>query len=335
MQLDVTIEKLLLKAPFTISGYTFTEAETLVVRLRQDGAEGRGEASGVYYLLDEPAGMVARIEAVRPAIEAGITREALRLLLPPGGARNAVDAALWEIEARQRGQPVWRIAGLSGVRPLVTTFTLGAEDPGVMAHIAVTSYAQARALKLKLTGDVDLDAERVRAIRTARPEVWIGVDANQGFTTVDQIERLMPSLVEARVALLEQPLPRGSEALLDGYRSPVPIAADESVQGLSELEALAGRFNVVNIKLDKSGGLTEALLMERQARRLGMKVMVGGMFGSSWAMAPAFVLGQLCDHVDLDAPLVLAEDRNPGVTYIDGEVMSDDDVWGAPVRVAA
>lgn len=328
LALEIRNENLPLKAPFRISGYSFTEAPVTVVMLRDGGIEGRGEASGVYYLDDAPPGMRAALEALRGEIEAGLTREALRARLPPGGARNALDCALWELEARRAGEPVWRLAGSASPRPLLTTFTLGADDPGRMAAGA-TGFAQARALKLKLTGETDADAARVRAVRAARPEVWLGVDANQGYTP-DTLDRLLPALLDARVALLEQPFARGREADLDGLERPIPIAADESVQGLAEVEALTGRFDVVNIKLDKCGGLTEALLMAELARRLGLRVMVGNMIGSSWAMAPAFVLGQRCDVVDLDGPTFLVADRSPGVVYADGHVDCPDAVWGAP-----
>ncbi len=321
-------EPLRLKAPFRISGYTFEAMPATVVRLYDGTFEGRGEAAGVYYLNDEPDGMLATLEGLRGTIEAGITREALRELLPPGGARNALDCALWELEARRAGIPVWKLAGLTSTRPLLTTFTLGADDPSVMADGA-KAYAQARALKLKLTGDSELDSARVRAVRAARPDVWIGVDANQGYG-IDTLGRLLPALHDARVSLLEQPCRRGHEADLDGIDHAIPIAADESVQGLVEVDALVGRFDVVNIKLDKCGGLTEGLLIAKRARELGMQVMVGNMAGTSWAMAPSFVLGQLCDVVDLDGPIFLQRDRAPGVVYVDGMVDCPDAVWGAP-----
>ncbi len=322
-------EPLPLKAPFRISGYTFEAMPATVVRLHDGTHEGRGEAAGVYYLDDVPEGMLATLEGLRDTIEAGLTRELLRDLLPPGGARNALDCALWELEARRAGIPAWKLAGLSSTRPLLTTFTLGADDPGAMAAGA-KAYARARAIKLKLTGDADLDAERVRAVRAARPDVWIGVDANQGYVP-DTLDRLMPALHDARVSLLEQPCRRGHEADLDGIDHGIPIAADESVQGLSEVDALVGRFDVVNIKLDKCGGLTEGLLIAARAKALGMQVMVGNMAGTSWAMAPSFVLGQLCDVVDLDGPTFLKHDRTPGVVYADGLVDCPDTVWGAPV----
>ena len=190
-------------------------------------------------------------------------------------------------------------------------------------------YAQARALKLKLTGDLALDIERVRAVRAARPGVWMGVDANQGYT-IDALEALIGALAPFEISLLEQPLKRGREADLEGFVSPIPMAADESALCSADLAGLVGRFSVVNIKLDKCGGLTEGLAMAHEARRLGFKVMVGNMVGTSWAMAPAFVLGQLCDVVDLDGPIFLARDRTPGMKYVDGKAWSGDDVWGAP-----
>jgi L-alanine-DL-glutamate epimerase-like enolase superfamily enzyme len=332
-KLDVAIEKLQLKAPFRISGYVFTDVEVVVVRLREGGAEGRGEAGGVYYMKDEPDGIVTRIEAVREAIESGISRDALRALLPPGGARNAVDCAIWELEARLTNTPVWQTAGVDTPKKLLTTFTCGADEPEKMAAVA-KGYTQARAIKIKLTGDPQLDSERVRAVRAARPDVWLGVDGNQGFTR-DSLERVVPALVEAKVSLLEQPIARGRESDLDGFRAPMPMAADESVLSLAEIPVAIGRFDVINIKLDKCGGLTEGLLMAREAKRLGLKVMVGNMVGSSWAMGPAFVLGQLCDVVDLDAPVFITQDRKPSLTYEDGYVFCDEAMWGSQVRVPA
>ena len=327
-------ENLWLKAPFRIAGYVFHESPVTLVTLRDGACEGRGEAAGVYYLQDTPEGMLALIEAHRDAIESGLTREELRDLLPAGGARNALDCALWELEARRAGVPVWRLAGIeTPPRPLLTTFTVGAQTPDAMAAGA-KEYTHARAIKIKLTGEVDIDVERVRAVRAARPEVWLGVDANQGYVPAT-LERLLPVLVEARVSLLEQPCARGREADLDGVDHAVPIAADESLQGLAEVEALAGRFDVVNIKLDKCGGLTEGLMIAERARAFGMKIMVGNMVGTSLAMAPAFVLGQQCDVVDLDGPIFLTHDRSPGVAYEDGLVRCDDAVWGSAGRPSA
>lgn len=328
MKVTLQVEALEMLAPFRISGYVFTDVQVLLATLEEQGHRGRGEASGVYYLDDRPEQMLETLDALRSEIEAGLDRASLQQLLPPGGARNALDCALWELEASRAGVPVWKLAGLPGVRPLLTTWTLGADDPATLQATATGRYAPAGALKLKLTGELDADCERVRAVRAVRPDVWIGVDANQGYS-VDLLDQLVPVLLENDVKLLEQPLPRGREADLDGFPRALPFAADESVQGLAEMDALTGRFDVVNIKLDKCGGLTEGLAMVDKARELGMKVMVGNMVGSSWAMGPAYIVGQHCDVVDLDGPLVLRRDRTPGVRYDDGNVHCDDNVWGA------
>jgi L-alanine-DL-glutamate epimerase-like enolase superfamily enzyme len=333
VKLSIAVEKLRLSAPFRISGFVFEEQEVIVVSIDDGVHRGRGEASGVYYLGDTAKGIVASIEAVRGAIEAGVDRVGLQALLPPGGARNAVDCALWEFDAQRLDTPVWKLAGLNSVKPLITTFTLGADDPATMVAGA-HKYAQARALKLKLTGELDLDISRVQAVRAARPDVWMGVDANQGYA-IGALQPLIDALLPLNISLLEQPLKRGREADLQNFKSPIPIAADESALSLPDLPGLVGRFNVVNIKLDKCGGLTEGLAMARQAQTLGLQVMVGNMVGSSLAMAPAFVLGQLCDVVDLDGPIFLAHDRSPSMTYTDGKAWSGDEVWGAMHAVSA
>ncbi len=326
LELRTAVEALPLRVPFRISGFTFTEIPVLVVELAADAFRGRGEAAGVYYLDDHPASMVDTLEVCRPVIEAGISREELRALLPVGGARNAVDCALWELEAKRAGQPAWKLAGLDCAIPLTTTFTLSADDPGAMAE-AARAQRDALALKIKLSGDIEVDVERVRQVRAARADVWLGVDGNQGFT-LQTLNQIMSVLVDARVLLIEQPLARGREVDLDTFESPIPLAADESVQGLADIEDLLGRYDVVNIKLDKCGGLTEALMMVEAARRCGLQVMVGNMIGSSLAMAPAFVAGQLCDIIDLDGPTFLVSDRVPGVSYRDGAIWCPREIWG-------
>lgn len=331
LRLELHNEPLPMSAPFRIAGHVFEAMPATIVTLHDGHHVGRGEAAGVYYNDDHPGTMIATLEALRPRIEAGIDRAALRTLLPPGGARNALDAALWELEAQRSGEPVWRLAGLDGVRPLLTTFTVGADAPAVMADNAA-AYTQARALKLKLTGDAALDAARVLAVRARCPGAWIGVDANQGYDAAT-LPQLLPTLVDARVSLLEQPCRRGHEGDLDGIGRPLPFAADESILDLAELEARHARFDVVNIKLDKCGGLTEGLMMARRARELGKQVMVGNMCGTSLAAAPAYVLGQFCDIVDLDGPTFLVQDRTPSVQYEDGYIRCGDEVWGP--RVAA
>ncbi|MBV9009464.1 MAG: dipeptide epimerase [Verrucomicrobia bacterium] len=326
IDLEVHNEDLRLKSPFRISGYTFHHSPVTLVTLRDGELAGRGEAAGVYYLNDTPEQMLATIESHRDAIESGLTRVELRSMLPPGGARNALDCALWELESRRARKPVWQLAGVETPRLLLTTFTVSADDPETMAQRAI-SYTQARAIKVKLTGEADVDVARVRAVRGARRDVWLGVDANQGYTA-STLPTLLPALTENAVSLLEQPCARGREAELDGIDHTIPIAADESVQGLDEVDALVNRFDVVNIKLDKCGGLTEGLLIAKRARELGLEVMVGNMIGTSLAMAPAFVLGQYCDVVDLDGPIFIERDRSPSVAYEDGLLRCDEGVWG-------
>jgi L-Ala-D/L-Glu epimerase len=327
LTLQVAIDNFALKEPFHITGHSMVDTDVVTVTLRKGAQIGRGEASGVYYRKnDDAAGVVKQIEAVRARIEAGIDRESLQCLLPTGGARNAVDCALWDLEAKLTGRPAWEIAGLDRPRPLLTTFTVGANRPEKMASDA-RAYADAKAIKLKLTGE-PIDADRVRAVRAARPDVWLGVDANQGFTRVF-LETLMPVFVDARVELIEQPFKVGQDAQLDGFKSPIRVAADESAQGLRDVRGLVGRFNVVNIKLDKCGGLTEGLAMARKARRLGLDVMVGNMVGTSLAMAPSCLVGQLCEVVDLDGPVFLSTDRDIAARYSDGCISCEDMPWGS------
>lgn len=332
LKLQAGIEKRTLKSPFRITGYTFTGFDALVVTLREGSHIGRGEAQGVYYKHDNPPEMLAQIEALRDRIERGITRDELLDCLPPGGARNALDSALWDLEAARRGLPAWQLAGVDPPRPLRTTFTIGADEPAAMADRA-RAFGDAHALKLKLTDD-EFNAERVRAVRAARPGVWMMVDANQGFTR-DSLSRLLPALQQCRVALIEQPFPVGRESWLDDIERPIPIAADESVQDHTDLARLASRVDTINIKLDKCGGLTEALAMARQARTLGFDLMVGNMSGSSLAMAPAFVLAQQCAVVDLDGPLYLREDCSPGARYRDGTIWCPAELWGGGLPAAA
>lgn len=325
MQLHIDIEHFPFRTPFRITGHTITEADVIVVTLTEDGVCGRGEASGVYYHGEVPQSMARQLEAVRPALERGATREALRSLLPPGGARNAVDCALWDLEARRTGIPAWRLAGLERPKPLPTTYTVGADTAEAMARDAA-SYRGAPRLKLKLTGEDDI--ARIRAVRAARPDAWIGIDANQAYD-IASLRAVLPALVAADVQLIEQPVRIGQEHELEGFDSPIPLAADESVQSMHDLPRAVGLFDVVNIKLDKCGGLTEALEMVAAIRRLGMQPMVGCMGGTSLAMAPACLAGARCGLVDLDSPIFLLEDRRPAARYSEGTVVCPDG-WGVP-----
>jgi L-alanine-DL-glutamate epimerase-like enolase superfamily enzyme len=314
-----------LKTPFRITGHVWHLLSVLRVTLTHDGHTGQGEGAGVYYRGDTAERMLEQVRSVQRELTAGIDRNTVQRLLPPGGARNAVDCALWDLEAKLTGCPAWQIAALDPPRALLTTFTCGADTPERMAATA-RAYGGARAIKLKVTGDA-VDVERVRAVREACPDVWLGVDANQGFTR-PSLENLMLVLIENGVALIEQPFPVGQESLLDGLRSPIPIAADESAQTLADIPTLVDRFQMVNIKLDKCGGLTEALAMARLARELGLEAMVGNMLGTSLAMAPAYLVGQLCRVVDLDGPLFLTTDRPETVQYENGMIVCTPSLWG-------
>jgi L-alanine-DL-glutamate epimerase-like enolase superfamily enzyme len=329
-RLDYRAERLPLAAPFRISGFVFDHSEVVTVTLRQGAFSGRGEAAGVYYLDDDVRAITTLLERKRDAIEGCTGREELRSILPPGGARNAVDCAMWEVEARRSATPVWELAGLDPPRPLLTTMTVGVDAPERMVSAAL-AYKGARAIKVKLQGCLEADVNRVQAVRAACPDVWLGVDANQGFS-VDDLPELVRAMQELGVQVIEQPLARGREADLDGFKTAIPLAADESALDLEDVEHLPGRFDIVNIKLDKCGGLTEALMIAERARALGLGVMVGNMVGTSLAMAPAFMVGQLCDVVDLDGPLFLKDERGPRVAYRDGLIHLPDDLWGSEAR---
>lgn len=325
MRFEARVERWPMRSPFRISGQEFNMAEILVVQVQDGHLVGHGEACGVYYRGDGPDRMLEMALSVEGAMAAGADRSQLQELLPDCGARNAIDCALWDLEAKRSGRPVWALAGLKAAVPLPSFFTIGIDTPAAMATAART-MTHARAIKLKLAGDGE-DKARVAAVRTARPDAWLAVDGNRGFT-IDSINALVPTLEEAGVRLLEQPLAIGCEGDMAGLDGSIPTAADESVQVTADLPRLVGLFDIINIKLDKSGGLTHALAMEKAARELGFQVMVGNMTGTSWSQAPAFVLGQLCDYCDLDGPTFLATDRTPAVRYADGLIYCTDEVWG-------
>lgn len=325
LKMGVHTERWALAVPFRTAAHTMEAVEVIVVSIEKDNHVGRGEAAGIFYKGETVASMATQVETLRSVLEGGITRPALQKRLPASGARNAIDCALWDLESRLTGVPAWRAAELERPRPLLTTFTCGADEPHKMAA-AARGYTNARAIKLKLTGEAS-DPDRVKAVRESQPDVWLGVDGNQGLTRAG-LERLLPVLVEMQVALIEQPFPATQDAWLDHLGSPIPIAADESAQGVADLPGLVGRFSVVNIKLDKCGGLTEGLEMARVARMLGLQTMVGNMIGTSLAMAPAFLVGQLCTVVDLDGPVFLKTDRDNPVSYADGCITCPDALWG-------
>ncbi|OJY23484.1 dipeptide epimerase [Pandoraea sp. 64-18] len=323
--LSVCIEQWPLVTPFHIAGHTVDAARVLVVSLRSGQYEGRGEAAGVYYRGETPDAMAEQIAAVRPEIERGISREDLIKLLPAGGARNAVDAALWSLAAQRCDTTVARLAGRSRLGPLRTSFTVGVDTARAMAE-AARGYEGAVALKIKLDGS-PLDADRLLAIRAACPGVELSVDANQGWTQAYMMQ-MLPVMQRVGVDLLEQPLPVGEDECLESMQYPIRMAADESFQDLDDLATVARRYDVVNVKLDKCGGLTRALSLVTPIRDLGLSVMVGCMPCTSLGVAPAYLLGQLCDRVDLDGPCFLAKDRNPSFQYRNGYLLSPDSHWG-------
>ncbi len=325
MKYGVHIERWPAIRPFRIAGNVWDTFDSVVVELSRDGKVGRGEALGVYYLDETVDTLVPQIEAIAGEIEAGIDRARLQTMLPPGGARNALDCALWDLEAKLTGRGIWELAAVAP-KPLETVFTIGLE--ATPEEMAAKAAAAVRHTLLKVKLDADRPLERLRAIRAARADVRIVVDANQAWTFAE-LRALAPAFAGLGVSMIEQPLRRGADAELEGYRSPVPLCADEACLHLGELEQAARRYQMINIKLDKTGGLTHALELARAARARGMGVMVGCMAGSSLAMAPTFVVGCLCDLVDIDGPLLQKTDRIPGIEYDGGRVaVFGPDVWG-------
>ncbi len=312
------------KVPFRISSREWDGFDLVVCELHENGNVGRGEASGVFYLDEEVATMRQQIGAVGWKLN-GTDREGLRHLLPPGGARNALDCALWDLEARRSGKSAWALAGVKA-RPVTTVFTIGLEaTPEAMA--AKAAAARDRPL-LKIKLGADRPVERLRAIRAARPDAKLVADCNGGWTFA-QLQAWAPQLKELGLALLEQPLPRGADEALAGYDSPLPLFADESCLHLAELGHAAAHYDGIVIKLDKTGGLTEALMLADAARERGLRLMVGCMVATSLSMAPAHVLAQRCEFVDIDGPLLLAEDRANGLRYEGAAVTVPKEIlWG-------
>ncbi len=305
-----------LAGSFTISRGSRTTAEPVVVELsvtENDGrvATGRGECVPYARYGETVDGVIAAIEGLRPRVEDGLDRIGLQELLPPGAARNALDCAFWDLEAKRAGQPVWRLCGLSPLEPVTTAYTLSLDTPEAMGRAAAAQAARPL-LKLKLAGPDDL--ARVEAVRANAPQTRLIVDANEGWSLDDYVA-LAPKLAMLGVVLIEQPLPAGEDAPLAGVPRPVPVCADESCHATESLAALAGRYDAVNIKLDKTGGLTEALALKQAALAQGYQIMVGCMVGTSLAMAPAILLAQGAAFVDLDGPLLLKADRPEGLRY--------------------
>ncbi|MFK5894353.1 MAG: dipeptide epimerase [Pseudomonadota bacterium] len=314
-----------LKAHFTITGHTFTSSDTVRVTLKDNGIVGRGEGLGVFYKNETAASMMQQLEQIRSSIPSGITLDDVQKLLPPGGARNALDCALWDLEIKRCKTTIWKRLKISP-KKLVTVATIGIDTPQAMAK-AAKNYSQYPKLKVKLSNDAPI--ERLEAIRQARPDATIVVDVNQGWT-FDELKEYTPAVKKLGIVMIEQPLARGADDELEGYQSDVKLGADESCLDLSEYKSAALKYDVINIKLDKCGGLTEALKIVKCARQDGKDLMVGNMLGSSLSMAPSYVIGQFCQLVDIDGPLFLKADVDNALIYNDGGIVTvpSQALWG-------
>jgi len=311
--LSVDVESWPIRGVFRISRGARTEARVVVATLRDGDAVGRGECVPYARYGESVESVVEQIRGVADAIAGGLDRQGLLEAMPAGAARNAVDCALWDLEARQSGVPAWRTAGLASAPASVTTvYTLSVDDPEAMGR-AAAAQAERPLLKLKMTGDGQ-DLERVARIHANAPKARLVVDANEAWDIVAYRD-LAPRLGALGVEMIEQPLPAGDDAALIGVERPIPLCADESCHDTATLDSLTGKYDFVNIKLDKTGGLTEALRLRAEAQRRGFRIMVGCMIGTSLGMAPGLLVAQGVDLVDLDAPLLLDRDRDPGLRY--------------------
>jgi L-alanine-DL-glutamate epimerase-like enolase superfamily enzyme len=323
--LKLAAERWPIAGAFTIARGSKTEALVVVVEISDGASRGRGEAVPYARYGESLEETLAQIESLRAPIEAGCDAAGLQRLIGPGAARNALDCALWDLAAKASGVPAWTRAGLAPLHAVTTAFTLSLAPPAAMAE-AARAAAHRPLLKLKIGGPDDLD--RIAAVRAAAPDARLIVDANEalGF---DELRRLAPDFARLGVALIEQPLRAGEDAELEGYAGPVPLCADESLHTRADLAACAGRYACVNIKLDKAGGLTEALALAAEAKARGLAIMAGCMVATSLAMAPAMLIAQDAAFTDLDGPLLLTRDREPGLAFDGSRVEPPSaELWG-------
>ena len=326
MELSVRIERWPLAGAFTISRGSKTEAVVVVAELSDGTHRGRGESVPYARYGETADGIVAAIEAMRPALQQGLDRPALQHAMRSGAARNALDCAYWDVDAKAAGRRAHELAGLGPPAPLTTAYTISLGTPAAMAAAAERA-ASRPLLKVKLGGGDD-DRTRIAAVRRAAPRAEIIVDVNEGWRA-DELGRNLAACADAGVTLVEQPLPEGGDEALARIRRTIPVCADESVHDRASLDALAGKYDAVNVKLDKAGGLTEALALAGAAEQRGLAVMVGCMVATSLAMAPAMLVAQRARVVDLDGPLLLAKDRPEGLRYDGGLVYpSEPALWG-------
>ncbi|HLL20152.1 MAG TPA: dipeptide epimerase [Rubrivivax sp.] len=312
--------------PLVIARGTMTSVDVVIVIVRDTaGRVGQGEAAGVDYAGETPSSMLRQLDEVASRLTEDTTPAGIQAWLPPGGARNALDCALWDLQAKRSGVPAWQRAGASRWEPTLSAMTIGL---GSEAHVRQRARALRSFPLLKLKVDADRHVDVVRIVREEHPGARITVDANGGWSR-GLLERLLPQLAQLRVEHVEQPVPPGTDEQLDGLVSPIPLVADESCVDRSSLPGLVRRYQGINIKLDKTGGLTEALLLAAQAQQQGLDLMVGNMCGSSLAMAPAFVIGQSCRYVDLDGPLWQVDDIEPRMPFEAGMLSPPEPaLWG-------
>ena len=327
MDLSVRIERWPLAGAFTISRGSKTEAVVVVAELSDGTHRGRGECVPYSRYGETPDRIVAAIEAMRPALHQGLDRAALQAQMPPGAARNALDCAYWDVNAKESGRRAFELAGLVAPEPRVTAYTISLAAPADMAQAAERA-ASRPVLKIKLGSADDDDGRRIAAVRRAAPQSELIVDANEGWKA-DNVARNIAACANCGVTLIEQPLPEGQDDALGRGRQPVPICADESVHDRCSLDRLAGKYDAINVKLDKTGGLTEALALVEAAAERGLAIMIGCMVSTSLSMAPAMLVAQRARVVDLDGPLLLAKDRPGGLRY-DGSLIypPDSALWG-------
>jgi L-Ala-D/L-Glu epimerase len=311
LELRAKVESWAIDGAFTISRGAKREAVVVIAEASDGRFAGRGECVPYARYGETPEGVLEAVLAMAGALRNGVSRQELQQLMPRGAARNAIDCALWDYEAKARGASAASIAGMDALRPALTCHTISLGNPDVMAAKAA-SLRDYPLLKLKLGGAGD--AERIAAVRAARPEARLVADANEGWA-IEDAERLFAACAEAGVELVEQPFPAGADEALGRVTRLVPVCADESVHGADDFERLRDRYDAVNIKLDKAGGLTAALEQVSKARELGFKIMAGCMVGTSLSMAPAMLVAQAAHWADLDGPLLLAEDRQPGLGF--------------------
>jgi len=329
LTLAVAVERWPIAGAFTISRGAKTEAVVVVATLSDGSHTGRGECVPYARYGESVDNITAAIEAMRGRLAAGLTRMDLQTAMPAGAARNALDCAFWDLEAKRSGRPVHELAGLPPPRPLTTAYTISLGPPADMAA-AAAKVATRALLKVKLGGNSDDggDPARIAAARAAAPKATLIADANEGWNA-DNLAANLAACAAAGVELIEQPLPEGRDQVLASIERPIPVCADESAHGLSSLAALMGKYDAVNVKLDKAGGLTEALAMAAQAERLGFKLMLGSMVATSLSVAPAMLVAQKASYVDLDGPLLLAKDREHGLRYQDSLVYpATPALWG-------